>query len=76
MLFRSCVATHWHERFVAQLPAVRALGYPERFVRMWRWYLAYCEGGFLERAIGVVQLLFAKSGARPAPFLPDLKDSA
>ena len=43
---------------------------------MWRWYLAYCEGGFLERAIGVVQMQFAKSGARPTPFLPDLKDSA
>ncbi|MCC6559901.1 MAG: class I SAM-dependent methyltransferase [Xanthomonadales bacterium] len=66
----------WHQRVLAQLPAVRALGYPERFVRMWRWYLAYCEGGFLERAIGVVQMQFAKSGARPTPFLPDLKDSA
>jgi hypothetical protein len=33
---------------------VRRQGFPESFVRMWRWYLAYCEGGFLERSIGDV----------------------
>jgi cyclopropane-fatty-acyl-phospholipid synthase len=62
----------WRERFDARLDAVRALGYPERFVRMWHFYLAYCEGGFLERSIGDVQLLLAKPGARPRQFLPDL----
>ena len=36
----------WLERFDAQLEAIRALGFDERFVRMWRYYLAYCEGGF------------------------------
>jgi cyclopropane-fatty-acyl-phospholipid synthase len=34
------------QRFEAALPAVRALGYDERFVRLWRFYLAYCEAGF------------------------------
>jgi cyclopropane-fatty-acyl-phospholipid synthase len=62
----------WRERFDARLDEVRALGYPERFVRMWHFYLAYCEGGFLERSIGDVQLLLAKPGARPRQFLPDL----
>ena len=62
----------WHERFMEKLGAVRELGYPDRFIRMWRWYLAYCEGGFIERAIGDVQMLLAKPGARRAQYLPDL----
>ena len=63
----------WHERFIEKLGAVRELGYSDRFIRMWRWYLAYCEGGVIERAIGDVQMLFAKPGARRAQYLPDLK---
>ncbi|MFN9732253.1 MAG: class I SAM-dependent methyltransferase [Pseudomonadota bacterium] len=63
----------WRERFDAKLDQVRALGYPDRFVRMWHFYLAYCEGGFIERSIGDVQLLLAKPGARPKQFLPDLE---
>jgi cyclopropane-fatty-acyl-phospholipid synthase len=55
----------WRHRFEAQLEQVRALGYDERFIRMWRYYLCYCEGGFLERSIGTCQLLLAKPGARP-----------
>jgi cyclopropane-fatty-acyl-phospholipid synthase len=57
----------WRERFLAQLPAVRQLGHPEEFIRMWEYYLAYCEGGFLERAISDVQLVFDKPGCRLAP---------
>ena len=56
----------WRERFLAQLPAVRAQGFDERFVRMWEFYLAYCEGGFRERSIGVSHLLLAKPGWRPS----------
>ncbi|MFM8475945.1 MAG: class I SAM-dependent methyltransferase, partial [Planctomycetaceae bacterium] len=41
----------WNERFHEQLEAVRALGFDERFIRMWRYYLCYCEAAFLERAI-------------------------
>ena len=55
----------WRERFLAQLPAVRAQGFDERFIRMWEFYLAYCEGGFRERAIGVSHLLMARPGWRP-----------
>jgi cyclopropane-fatty-acyl-phospholipid synthase len=54
----------WRERFVARLPEVRALGFDERFIRLWTFYLAYCEGGFRERSIGVSHLLFAKPGWR------------
>ena len=41
---------------------IRALGYDERFRRLWRLYLAYCEAGFAERRIGDYQLLLAKPG--------------
>lgn len=64
----------WHARFLARIDDVRALGYDERFIRMWRFYLAYCEGGFLERSIGDVQLLLARPGARPPEFVPPLPD--
>ena len=66
---------HWRARFLARLDAVRALGYDERFVRMWEYYLCYCEGGFLERSIGAVQMLFARPGNRRAQFVPDLDGS-
>ncbi len=50
----------WRERFMERADDVRALGFPERFVRLWEFYLAYCEGGFAERQIGDVQMVFAK----------------
>ena len=63
---------HWRQRFFAQLERVRSLGYPERFVRMWEFYLCYCEGGFIERSIGVSQLLLARPRCPRAAWLPDL----
>lgn len=59
----------WRERFMARLPQVRAQGFDERFIRLWEFYLAYCEGGFRERAIGVAQLLLTKPGNRRAALL-------
>jgi cyclopropane-fatty-acyl-phospholipid synthase len=59
----------WRRRFMAQHDQVRALGYPERFVRMWEFYLAYCEGGFIERSTGDVQMLLVKPGARREQFV-------
>jgi len=60
----------WRQRFLSRREQVRALGYPERFERMWEFYLAYCEGGFLERATGDVQMLLTKPGARRGQFVP------
>jgi cyclopropane-fatty-acyl-phospholipid synthase len=54
----------WHERFHARLDEVRALGFDEYFIRMWNYYLCYCQGGFEERIIGTSQILFAKPGWR------------
>jgi len=48
----------WRERFVAQLPAVRALGFDEPFIRTWLLYLAFSEAAFAERTLGDHQLLF------------------
>ncbi|MEO6227968.1 MAG: cyclopropane-fatty-acyl-phospholipid synthase family protein, partial [Thermomonas sp.] len=62
----------WRQRFMARLAEVREQGFDERFTRMWEFYLAYCEGGFLERSIGVAQLLMAKPGNRDAEFVPGL----
>ena len=52
----------WRQRFLSQRAAVQAQGFDERFCRMWEFYLAYCEGGFLERSIGVSHLLLARPG--------------
>ena len=50
----------WRERFLAATERLSALGYDERFRRLWELYLSYCEGGFRERRIQDVQLLLAK----------------
>ena len=54
----------WRIRFFANIDKVRALGYPEEFIKMWEFYLCYCEGGFEERALGDVHLLLVKPGNR------------
>lgn len=55
---------HWHDRFFARIDEVRELGYTEPFIRMWQYYLRYCESAFIERAIGNVQMLIVRPGAR------------
>ncbi len=57
----------WRQRFHARLDEVEALGYPPRFQRMWDFYLASCEGAFLERHCGVAQLLLARPDSRRPP---------
>ncbi len=59
---------HWRRNFFANLDKVRALGYPERFVRMWDFYLCYCEGGFAERQLGDVHMLLTKPDCRREPY--------
>jgi len=54
----------WRRRLEANRSKAAALGFDERFLRMWRFYFAYCEGGFIERSISDVQMLFAKAGYR------------
>jgi cyclopropane-fatty-acyl-phospholipid synthase len=51
----------WRDRFHASVPAIRQLGFDDRFIRMWDFYLAYCAGAFLERHIGDVRLLLTRN---------------
>jgi cyclopropane-fatty-acyl-phospholipid synthase len=57
---------HWRANFESNLDRLAAFGYDERFQRIWRLYLSYCEAGFAERRIGDVQVLLAKPGWRAA----------
>ena len=50
----------WRENFEAGADSLEALGYDERFRRLWRMYLAYCQAGFAERRIRLVQMQLAK----------------
>lgn len=59
----------WRERFNAQLRVIREQGFDDRFIRMWEFYLCYCEGGFRERAISNVQMLFTCSENRRSQWL-------
>ena len=55
----------WHASLLNKLDEVRAMGFDDRFIRMWRYYLSYCEGGFRERIIGTHQITLTKPGYRP-----------
>ena len=56
----------WRHRFHASLDRVRAMGFDDRFIRMWDLYLAYSEGAFLERHVSAAQLLLDKTHNRRA----------
>ncbi len=57
----------WRENMDAHLDEIRGRNYSEEFLRLWRFYFAYCEGGFTERAISVGQLLWAGPQWRSDP---------
>tara|TARA_R110002072_G_scaffold9584_2_gene46383 strand:+ start:9846 stop:11117 length:1272 start_codon:yes stop_codon:yes gene_type:complete len=54
----------WANQLKINIEEARAQGYSEDFLRMWFFYLSYCEGGFAERAIGVSHMVFAKPECR------------
>ena len=66
----------WRARFHQRLDRVRALGYDERFIRMWDLYLGSCEATFLERHTGLFQLMLLKNGARRRLFNEPWADTA
>ncbi|MEM6988748.1 MAG: class I SAM-dependent methyltransferase, partial [Pseudomonadota bacterium] len=55
----------WHDNLIASRDVIAGYGFDERLYRLWRYYLSYCEGGFLEKAISTVHLVAHKSDARP-----------
>jgi cyclopropane-fatty-acyl-phospholipid synthase len=54
----------WRERFLGRVEEVRRLGFDDRFIRMWEFYLATCEASFAARYIGNVQMILT----RPIPY--------
>ncbi len=63
----------WRERMNANRPRMKALGLDDAFLRMWEFYLCYCEGGFEEREIGLVQAVFEKPAVRRDSLLGSLE---
>ena len=62
----------WRSRFFENIEQVKALGFSDPFIRMWEYYLCYCEAGFEERYLGDVQIRLIKPMCRPTPILPPL----
>ena len=54
----------WRENFIEVLPEVKKLGFSDSFIKMWEFYFVFCEAGFLERNIGDIQMILAKSNTR------------
>jgi len=55
---------HWKRKFLARLDEVRSLGYDEHLIRLWNFYLSYCEAAFEERRVHCVQVMFGKPKSR------------
>ena len=66
----------WRRAFHEQLDEIRNLGYSERFIRLWNYYLCYCEALFEERHISVMQLQFDKQHCRHDPIQISSRASA
>jgi cyclopropane-fatty-acyl-phospholipid synthase len=52
---------HWREGFMGRTERVRSLGFDETFLRLWEFYLAYCEGAFLSRYLNDLQLVLTRT---------------
>ncbi|WP_193164856.1 SAM-dependent methyltransferase [Microbulbifer hainanensis] len=58
----------WRKAFFDRIADVRRQGFDERFIKMWEFYLCYCEGGFNERVISTAQFVFAKPDCKSESF--------
>jgi len=50
----------WHDQFNANLSTIKSLGFDERFIRKWNYYLCYCEAAFAMRNINTMQLVYSR----------------
>jgi cyclopropane-fatty-acyl-phospholipid synthase len=66
---------HWRERFFSKLDKIWTMEYGEEFLRMWHYYYCYCEGAFIERAIGNIQVVLVKPDCRRKPIVPSLSEA-
>ncbi|MCI0506973.1 MAG: cyclopropane-fatty-acyl-phospholipid synthase family protein [Gammaproteobacteria bacterium] len=62
----------WKEKLFRNRDIARERGYPDTLIRMWDFYLCYCEGGFAERVISDVHYIFTKPLNRNKPLMPDI----
>ena len=62
----------WRARFFEKIDIVKQQGFDDIFIRMWDFYLSYCEGGFRERSISTVQVLMAKPRCQQLPVIQHL----
>lgn len=62
----------WKKNLETRKMEFLAMGYSERLYRLWQFYFAYCEGGFHEKSIGLVQMLFTKPQSVQPTLLGDL----
>jgi cyclopropane-fatty-acyl-phospholipid synthase len=58
---------HWRKTFLERHDDIISQGFSQEFIRMWDYYLAYCQGGFAERVIHTAQVLMAKPMFRGTP---------
>ena len=63
----------WRTNFLKNKSRIKNLGFTNPFIRLWLFYLCYCEGGFIERQIGNVQMVFTKPLCRRDSILPSLE---
>ncbi|CAM0902380.1 unnamed protein product [Alopecurus aequalis] len=54
----------WRDNFIANKDEVLALGFDEKFIRIWEYYLIYAAAGFKSRALGDYQVVFSRPGNR------------
>jgi|TARA_B110000003_G_C16635590_1_gene528264 cyclopropane-fatty-acyl-phospholipid synthase len=54
----------WRKKFLKNKREIRKLGFDDKFLRMWLFYFAYCEGGFEEKVISDIHLHITKPGYR------------
>ncbi len=55
---------HWKQRFLSKLDHVRDQGYDDRLIRLWNFYLSYCEAAFEERRVNCVQVVFGRPSSQ------------
>ncbi|MDH4176591.1 MAG: cyclopropane-fatty-acyl-phospholipid synthase family protein [Thermoleophilia bacterium] len=65
----------WRENIERHAEALHALGYDERFMRIWRFYLSFCEAGFAIRVLRDMQLVLSRPLNDTLPATPDLRRS-
>ncbi len=62
----------WRVNMLASRDRIAALGFDDRFQRLWEFYFCYCEGGFMEKAIGTAQIVFTPRDAGAIPALHEV----